>query len=419
MNSIVHQYKYNNLSFVTLISRDRIPVDPYVSAYICSSLPGYAFNTKVTYVNELKFVWDYFSAKNINLVERARSGHLLSRAEYNGFAASAKYLKGKSPHDKITRLTLLSEKSLSNAIHATAVSEFKVSAETTKRRITRFIHFLTCIFDVFHGGKVIKNNMKEKLAYIVCQGKRDCDRLKNYNSECNDPDESVIPSDTFFTLLEIIKPNSIQNPFKGSKLRNYLIISIFICSGIRRGALAKLKISDCHFYSDFNKVMITRNPDDKTDPRKFRPRQKTKAHAAAIHPTIMLKLKSYIDTVRSEFPNSNKHDFVFISEKDSRDTRGYPLALNSINAIFSKLSKTLNFKITPHKIRYKWNELFDDQASKMGYTSETIEDIRRYAMGWNEKSNMASIYNDFKLNLKNFEISMQRQNKLINMRGTK
>ncbi len=57
----------------------------------------------------------------------------------------------------------------------------------------------------------------------------------------------MIPDDVFLKFLEMVMPSSPNNPFKASRVRNYLIVNLLVQGGIRRGALAKLKVSDFHF----------------------------------------------------------------------------------------------------------------------------------------------------------------------------
>ena len=44
----------------------------------------------------------------------------------------------------------------------------------------------------------------------------------------------------------------------------------------------------------------------------------------------MEQMKHYINHIRSEIPGTHAHDFIFVSEKDSRGTIGQPLSLKSI-----------------------------------------------------------------------------------------
>jgi integrase len=243
--------------------------------------------------------------------------------------------------------------------------------------------------------------------------KMDEDSLgKNRSQGVADPAESSIPDDIFVRMLEMILPSSPHNPFKGSRIRNYLIVSIFNQSGIRRGALAKLKISDLVMHGTSDQIKIYRSGIDPTDTRIDKPNQKSKAHLATVPLDLMNQINFYVNHIRSEIPGSQLHDFIFVSEKDSRGTLGRPLSLKSLNAIFAVLSKALGFHTHPHLLRHKWNEVFDVKATEMGVESRILEEARRYAMGWVAGSSMNDIYNDKRLAAKSREIALAHQHRV-------
>ncbi|MBL4955132.1 site-specific integrase, partial [Neobacillus sp. YIM B02564] len=191
-----------------------------------------------------------------------------------------------------------------------------------------------------------------------------------------------------------------------------LIVSIFIQSGIRRGALAKLKISDLMLHGTSDQIRIYRSGVDPTDTRLDKPNQKSKAHLATLPRALMEQIKHYIEHIRSQIPGSQAHDFIFVSEKSSRGTLGQPLSLKSINSIFTALSKNLGFHIYPHLLRHKWNEVFDAKGTEMGMDPYILEEARRYAMGWVAGSSMNDIYNDKRLAAKSREISLAHQRRV-------
>lgn len=261
-----------------------------------------------------------------------------------------------------------------------------------------------------HGNNLELSERYEKLRAAM---RMDEDSLgKNPSQGVADPTESSIPDDVFVKMLEMILPSSPSNPFKGSRIRNYLIVSIFTQSGIRRGALAKIKISDLVLHGTSDQIRIYRSGIDATDTRLDKPNQKSKAHLATVPKSLMGQIEHYISHIRSGIHGTQFHDFIFVSEKDSRGTLGQPLSLKSINGIFKVLSKALEFHIHPHLLRHKWNELFDVKATEMGMESRILEEARRYAMGWVAGSSMNEIYNDKRLAAKSREISLAHQRRV-------
>ncbi|WP_374343535.1 site-specific integrase [Azonexus sp.] len=277
--------------------------------------------------------------------------------------------------------------------------------------------FIEDLFKHFHDLYSIESGLGDRFDKLKAAIKLDEDSLNGNKSQyVADHDESVIPDNLFCRLLEIIRPSSESNPFKGSKVRNYLIVSIFIQSGIRRGALAKLKISDFHFHGNYDAITIYRSGIDPSDPRLEKPNQKTKSHLATISPVLMRQIKYYVDHVRNEIPRQEEHDFIFVSEKGSRGTLGHPISLKSVNTIFQVLSKAIGFHIHPHLLRHKWNDIFDRAGTEKGIDPRLLEDARKYAMGWEENTLMAGIYNDKRLAEKAREISKAHQERVDKQR---
>lgn len=407
------KYEFNHIPWVTLVDEFDCPACPYASAYL-STLHGQAFNTQVRKAGELLFVLDYFQKKGISLVERMASGKLITQREYFQFhLASASKKNNSSDSDKSVVLLDVSDKRLRNALSANAQQLSCVQNETQGGRIRRLRQYLEMLYTHFHDAHDIDPKIAERYEKLRAGIKLDEDSLGNNRSQgVADSAESSIPDDVFVRMLEIILPSSPRNPFKGSRIRNYLIVSLFTHIGIRRGALAKLKISDLVMHGTSDQIKIYRSGIDSTDTRLDKPNQKSKAHLATAPQELMGQINHYVNYIRSEIPGSQLHDFIFVSEKNSRGTLGHPLSLKSLNTIFTVLSNALGFHIHPHLLRHKWNELFDVKATEIGVDPRILEEARRYAMGWEAGSSMSDIYNDKRLAAKSREISLAHQRRI-------
>jgi len=407
------RYQFNSLTFVSIVDEADCPVDPYVSCYLNGHLSAKSANTRFRYANELLFVLQYFSEKNIDLPARVASGEFISQKEYMQFYDRCCLTKEAGHENLNIRFLDIDDKHLRNIIVANQKGMAKVASETLQGRIRRLRKFVLWLFDQFHEIQSIDEEINKKFNGLLSKIKLDeCALGKNGTQKVGDPEESVIPSDVFIKLLEMVMPSSPNNPFKASRVRNYLIVNLLVQSGIRRGALAKLKISDCHFYGNYDQISIYRSGNDPTDPRTEKPNQKTKAHLATLDPSLMARVKFYIDHVRAVLPRAQFHDFLFVSENNSKGTAGQPLSLKAINAKNQKISKALGFHVHPHILRHKWNELFDEAGARSGVDPTLLEDIRKYAMGWSQNSTMNDIYNEKRLALKARELSRAHQHKV-------
>lgn len=438
MNNLINNVQvkiYRNTtgySFPLVVRNGVFPVCMYLNAYLNgnhnsplsqgkgrSSTQAPTFYTRKKYAYELKQLYCHFTLNGIDLVDRVANGEFLSRTEVDDFVRACK----SYAHDEITKkradVIRISDKRIRDAIHATSNSQPQVSAHTFRQRLIRLRAYIEYLYVCHHYDqattvqKVKTDDQFNKFKLYInsfISGTR-----KN-NTITKDVFESVIPADKFFDLLEIIKESSSNNPFKSSQLRNQIIMQILIDTGVRVGAVLKLKISDLIDDWGNPRFLLTRTPDDPSETRLEPASNKTKALSVSVSPDLMKLIKLYISTVRATSPNIYKHDFVFISEKGK--TSGQPLTYKSIHKIVKIFGDAINLKLHPHKLRHKWNEVFEDKAKEKGFTPERIEDLRKYAMGWAEDSKMASVYNEFQLAITVAEISSKNQRQSVpHLRG--
>ncbi|MBN4175439.1 hypothetical protein ALP76_200011 [Pseudomonas savastanoi pv. glycinea] len=408
----VKRYSFNFIPFITIVDEMDLPVDPYVSCYINGHLSGKSTNTKLRYANELLFVLRFFQGCGVDLTARFASGELIGTKEYIDFYDGCcldMVSISKGPRNDFFNVT---DKLLRNLLVANQRGVAKVSSETLQGRIRRFRHYAEWLFGQFHDVGVRDNELNARYKKLVSKVKLDKEGLCRNRSHSVENAGSVIPDDVFSRLLNMIKPSSPDNPFKASKLRNYLIVSLLARTGMRRGALAKLKISDAQMWGTYDQISVYRSGNDLTDPRTDKPNQKTKAHLATISPVLMKHIQHYVESVRLVFPKAHLHEFIFVSENDSKGTMGEPLSLKSINSIFRKLSSALGFYLHPHMLRHKWNEIFDEEGNRQGINSARLEDLRKYAMGWSQNSTMNQKYNEKQLAMKTRELLEAHQKKM-------
>jgi integrase len=379
----------------------------FLWSFLSDTYSEKSFSTRYTYSHTLNFIYKYFTEKNIDLVGRVESGRLFTLDEIENFLRHCKFnASNQNDDDTVISFDKLINDPASAREHETRHSSNKVAAATAKARLAQFIAYVNYLFRIFHYDNTPPLDVLKRihdLRILVAEKKT---ALSDDNADVSDPFESAIPDDVFLKMLDIIKPSSPKNPFKGSRLRNQLIVKLFIETGVRRGAAAKVKTTDV--VSDWStpRILVTRTPNDLTDSRKLRASQKTKAHSSSISSELLKDIETYISTVRSQYPASDSHEFLFISEKG--ETKGQPLSLNSFSDLIAVLSKAVGFHLHPHLFRHKWNEIFDVLAKKMGYSDQEIEDLRKYCMGHSENSSMGLIYNSMRNAVKVHGISSQR-----------
>lgn len=410
-------YKSNGKTRYSISDDKYIPLHPIITYYLQVELGGKSSNTLERKSYELLFIFKYFKKRGIDLIQSIEELKFISEDEISIFAKACK-LKALIT-DKEVVTTIFTQVSLRNLMARNQPTDNIVEEGTAKGRFDTFIHFVKFVFRRNHARNVItkiqQKNYNEFFIELITSKKS----MGSWSKKISDPFMSNFSDEKYFELLDIIKPSNDNNPFS-SKIRNELIIKILIDTGVRRGAVAKLKISDV-FNDKEPRIRVTKTPDDVTDPRRNRPSQKTKPHVSPLSPDLASRLEYYIKEIRSHIPNTDTHEFVFVTEKNCRGTIGKPLALRNYNSIFKKLSNILGVEVTPHTLRYKWNEVFDvnidSLAKELNLDSQTKEDIRKYAMGWRANSEMADIYNNFRLAVKTRDHHLSRQRELSSRIG--
>lgn len=396
---------------ISIVDENFIPLCPFLTTF----LEHYkTLNTKKSYANQLLFIHRYFVTKSIDLPSRIRDGRYLTIEEYEGLHRHCHYKKSEwmGNGGNVSSFTQFRDKQLDKLIHASRAADDKVINNTVKIRLTLLIEYIEHLHYMHHFSCNPGSEAQHKFDLLIHKAKKDRKLLKEENSQVRDPNESVLSDEIFDQLVRTIDPSSPDNPFTNTaRTRNYLIVKLVMEGGLRRGAVAKIKLSDVHDDWHNPRIRITRTPNDPTDPRKDIPSQKTKQHVVPVSKDTMKKLLNYVENIRASFTDSIQHEFVFVSEKG---TCGQPLTLAGFDYIFTKIGKNLGIHLTPHMLRHKWNEQFDDAAEKLGISGEQREDIRKGAMGWSENSNMGAIYNSKNLAVKAQKIHQEMQSAQIN-----
>lgn len=209
-------------------------------------------------------------------------------------------------------------------------------------------------------------------------------------------------------LLAIVHPDSPENPWARGfvRRRNWLIIVLLLATGMRRGELLGLQISDIH--ASQPKLDILRRADAEEDLRTIQPNTKTNDRTIKLSPSIMRVLLAYQKERRS-IRAARSIPQLIISED------GAALSYQSIDKLFKQLRAAchgLPTAITSHVMRHTWNERFSEQAEAMKLPEVAEQRARNSQQGWSEDSKMAATYTRRYTEKKGQEISLKLQEEL-------
>ena len=209
-------------------------------------------------------------------------------------------------------------------------------------------------------------------------------------------------------LQEVIDPDSHENPWRKPEVRfrNYLLISMLLRLGIRRGEALVIRTTDVNLQK--NEVLIRRAPDNPDDPRRYLPNTKTRDRILPLDEDLAQLIRDYIIQERRKIKAARRHTFLFVSEK------GTPLSLAAVSSMFNTLRKRvpdLPHDLTPHTLRHTWNDRFSEEMDKHKVREEDEMQQRNYLMGWSETSATAGIYTRRHTRKRAMEASLSLQKK--------
>lgn len=213
-------------------------------------------------------------------------------------------------------------------------------------------------------------------------------------------------------LLRVIDPHSPDNPWRDqhTRYRNALLVHWLLYLGLRIGEALGVRVSDIVDYR--KEVTIHRRADDPDDPRRDQPQTKTRARVLPLSDALLAETRAYTLNHRSALPQAKKHPFLFVASRT-----GQPLSQAAIGKLFNELREkcpSLPKTLTPHVLRFTWNDAFSKRMEEAGVPPEKEEPVRIYLMGWSPTSKMAAVYTRRYVRNKAKEVSLGLQDELVN-----
>lgn len=191
-----------------------------------------------------------------------------------------------------------------------------------------------------------------------------------------------------------IHPDNPNNPYPtGARIRNWLIFSLLLETGIRRSELLKLQTVDIQEVNGRCFAVLVDRTGDPKDSRKYEPGFKTLERTIEISPHLYEELDDYIDLFRRPTDASGKlrqlrHQYLFTNY------RGRPLGTKTVNQMFDPLKELLDIPdLTPHRLRNTFaNEFLEFLVEGQGIPLDAAQDKLRYICGWSVRSPMPQKY---------------------------
>lgn len=343
-----------------LLSEDGVP-DFWVTHFVTQRLRmDMAATTISTYLKNFHHFKKWEIANNRNILDEIYKGKIPCREDIDNikehclYQAKALSVKAGRKVIDMAKFMILSDQ-----------EKLTVSKSSYITRVAHIAEFLS-----FIGRERVKHKPNAAMLF------NELDKMKKLfkrnmpksKVKIRKPDKSEIESSVFYEFIEVSKPNSPINPFKGAdvKFRNFLILQVLIETGFRRSELLSLQISNIGSNANEPALTVVREHDRENDPRTDEPNAKTLGRTVPISKELRDLLYFYINNIRTKTKIADKYPYIFVSHKDKKGSykSGKPLEKQTINDILNRI-KSVNperfWGITPHLYRHFFNELLSIQ----------------------------------------------------------
>ncbi|MGL5523612.1 MAG: tyrosine-type recombinase/integrase [Aeromonas veronii] len=195
------------------------------------------------------------------------------------------------------------------------------------------------------------------------------------------------------TLYEVMETPSLLGWNNATQLRNRLILTLLLETGIRKGELLSLATSSCHTSKLAHGVypfILTQQNVEHDDPRKRAPREKTVSRIIPISFYLASMIDEYKLARKSLGESAMKSPYLFLAT-----TQPYnPLSIAALDYIFLHIKdKILELSdIHPHKLRHTFFENLDRILTKLGIEESQQKKLKNIVGGWAYNSNSSLVY---------------------------
>jgi len=370
-----------------LLVQDLIPVY-YPNLYITLELSGRALETTKKYLEHLAVFEEFLAFSSIDLISRLEQrpkSQYLTDSELSSFVSDAGFTKDT-----------LALKYAGMRLHPTAYKT--VGKVHARQRIEAVRDYLAFLYDKlgdlstrFEAVDDVKRRINRKIkAASPAWKKTRIDEMKGLTSHERS------------RLLEIMHPDSAENPFSDEaiRLRNYIILLLGLDMGLRRSEMLLIKTSDIQWHS--HQLAVVNLEDESLDPRTTAPQFKTHERMLVMTDDLYDAINEYEPKYRSRKSHggaslAKKHPFLLVAHKRNE---GAPLTIKAVDGVLSKVRKIAPelAHVHPHILRhdavYTMLESMREELDTLSPEDRTtqVQKTLTWMFGWSPGSNMPGLY---------------------------
>lgn len=337
----------------------------------------------------------YFDVQGINLDARLRAGMFLTQAEATGLAARCRIglrLSGIKTGAVVAAADVKTFNARRGSKFVALAQQLSPVKDTTASVRAHYIRsFLSWKLDDYLFKTGVDDQRFRDLQSL---GKEIIEAFAKKAPKAHDYGQidarQGLTPESRSILEAVTDPVAQSNPWQDhhARVRNHVIVQVFLALGLRAGELLGLRVRD--FSGATGAVKVLRRTDNAEDSRARRGEVKTRERELKLSPQLSESVRSYVLNERRSIRGARRHEFLFVASRT-----GAPLSYSALAKTFAQLRVAFPSQlhhVVAHILRHTWNDDFSEQADLSGMSQDREKKIRSYGMGWSEHSGMASRY---------------------------
>tara|TARA_R110001583_G_scaffold195229_1_gene370775 strand:+ start:206 stop:1441 length:1236 start_codon:yes stop_codon:yes gene_type:complete len=374
-----------------------------------------ASNTCYIALEHLRYLYEICDFLDIDIVQRCIAGDFLSKQEMESLVKWAKrtvktfreHVAKQKSKNVVSLVPKMKKLETARAVMVVD-HEGDISPATAYNRLTTFAEYIGWLEEELFPSK-------DTTAEQLLKSLRPKKFSKEGETEITDENYKSLTPHEVLRVLDVVRPDSPDNPWKNESLRhrNQLIINMLEAIGFRRGELLKVRPKDVKKNPRNGRRYVTiRSKVDLDDSRLYRPETKTLGRHVPMDKRLSEMYDNYLIHHRSNANGAEFIPYLFVTH-NHRTSTNQALSIAAVNKICREISEVVGFRVHPHAFRHSWNDKFSKHADKRiaeGKVSEAkSESDRQKLMGWHEGSKMAKEYSKRHDDKRAFEVGMELQ----------
>lgn len=374
-------------------------------------------NTCYAAFEHLRYFYEICDFLDIDIIQRCITGDFLSKPEMETLVKWAKrtvstfreHVAKQKTANVVSFVPACKKLETARAI-IIVNHEGDIAPVTAYNRLTTFAEYIGWLETELFPSKNSK-------ATQLLKSLRPSKFRQQDEQEDIDSDYKSLTADQVLRVLDVVRPDSTENPWKNESLRfrNQLLINMLEAIGCRRGELLKVRTTDVKTSPKNGRRYLTiRSKIDLDDSRLDRPEAKTLGRHVPVDKRLSEMYDNYLIHHRSNANGAEFIPYLFVTH-NHRTSKNTALSTSAVNKICREISRAVGFRVHPHAFRHSWNDKFSKVADKRidegVVAAAKSESDRQKLMGWAEGSKMAEKYSKRHADKRAFRVGMELQEK--------